>query len=121
METKKYVRVINNLNFLASPFVTDATREIEVSEAEYLKTTSCKLTEVWQWNEELEIFEAITSPYTDALRFAREWECFQLMNRSPLWFMSLSTEKQEELKKWYQAWLDVTETGVVPTKPDWLE
>jgi hypothetical protein len=43
------------------------------------------------------------------------------MNRSPLWFMSLSTEKQDELKKWYQAWLDVTETGVVPTKPDWLE
>lgn len=120
MEIKKYTRLINKLNFLASPYVTDATREIEVNEEEYLKTTSCKLTEVWYWNEELQTFEAITSPYLDALRFAREIECFSLMNRSPLWFMSLSTEKQEELKEWYQAWLDITETQEVPKKPDWL-
>lgn len=120
-EQKLYKVKINNLNFLAGPFVTDATIEIEVNEAEYLKTRSRKFTEVWYWNAELQCFEAITSPYTAALRFAREFECFQLMNRSPLWFMTLSEEQQKELKQWYQDWLDVTETGIIPEKPEWLE
>jgi hypothetical protein len=43
------------------------------------------------------------------------------MNRSPLWFMSLTSEQQKEVTEWYQAWLDITETQEVPEKPSWLK
>ena len=30
-------------------------------------------------------------------------------------------EQKTELLTWYQAWLDVTETGIIPEKPEWLK
>lgn len=54
------------------------------------------------------------------LRSQRESECFPYINRGQLWYENLSEEQREELKVWYKAWLDVTETLIVPTKPDWL-
>lgn len=47
-------------------------------------------------------------------------ECFNVINRSQLWYNTLSEDQKAELQVWYQAWLDVTDTLVVPTKPDWL-
>jgi hypothetical protein len=32
----------------------------------------------------------------------------------------MSLEQKIELQTWYQAWLDITETGEIPKKPDWL-
>jgi hypothetical protein len=43
------------------------------------------------------------------------------MNKSPLWFMSLSPAQQKELTDWYKAWLDVTEIQEIPEKPTWLK
>ena len=54
------------------------------------------------------------------LRARRESECFALINRSPLWYDSLSSIQHKELKEWYDAWLNVTETLVVPERPNWL-
>ena len=54
------------------------------------------------------------------LRLLREQECFPIINRGQLWYSMLTTEKTEELKNWYNAWLDVTETLVVPEKPNWM-
>lgn len=55
------------------------------------------------------------------LRALRETECFSVINRSTLWYNTLSEEQKIELNTWYHAWLDVTETLLVPEKPEWLK
>lgn len=54
------------------------------------------------------------------LRHKREQECFQIINRGQLWYNKLSSEQVEELDQWYNDWLNVTETKIEPTKPQWL-
>lgn len=56
----------------------------------------------------------------DMLRRLREVECFSVVDRSIFWYNSLTQEQQAELKTWYDEWLVVTETLVIPTKPAWL-
>lgn len=56
----------------------------------------------------------------DDLRHKRERNCFTYVNRGELWYSRLSEIQKEELSAWYQAWLDVTTTKVIPDKPDWL-
>lgn len=54
------------------------------------------------------------------LRLRRENECFSVINRGQLWYESVSISQLLELRSWYKAWLNVTETMVVPEKPEWL-
>ena len=54
------------------------------------------------------------------LRSRREKECYPIINRGDLWYSRLSVAQKEELDVWYQAWLDVTDTRVIPEKPEWL-
>lgn len=54
------------------------------------------------------------------LRFRRETECFTIINRGVLWYSSLSEEKKHDLKTWYESWLDVTQTFLIPKKPSWV-
>ena len=54
------------------------------------------------------------------LRKLRESECFPIINRGKLWYDNLTYEQRAELTDWYFAWLDVTETRVIPRKPSWL-
>lgn len=56
----------------------------------------------------------------DELRERREVECFSYINRGELWYKRLTENELGELNVWYQKWLDVTETKVVPEKPSWL-
>lgn len=56
-----------------------------------------------------------------SLRSQREKVCFPYINRGDLWYSKLTDVQNEELGAWYQAWLDVTETKVVPEKPEWLK
>ena len=58
--------------------------------------------------------------YIDFLRHIRENECFSIINRGQLWYAMLTEVQVIELRHWYNAWLDVTETMVIPTKPNWL-
>lgn len=74
-------------------------------------------------NVEDDVFVFI--PYTDEelienLRSRREDECFTFINRGTLWYETLTANQKEEMKQWYNAWLDVTETKIVPLKPNWL-
>lgn len=55
------------------------------------------------------------------LREQREVECFSVINRGKLWYDNLTEEQVVELNQWYQEWLDITETKVVPTKPSWIK
>jgi len=54
------------------------------------------------------------------LRSRRETECFSVINRGQLWYEGVSLTQLLELREWYKAWLNVTETKVVPGKPAWL-
>lgn len=54
------------------------------------------------------------------LREQRDRECFPIINRGSLWYDRLTEEQITELKKWYSDWLDVTNTLIVPTMPDWI-
>lgn len=56
----------------------------------------------------------------DNLRRKREKICFPYINRGEMWYSRLSAEQKEELGAWYQAWLDVTDTRVIPEMPEWL-
>jgi hypothetical protein len=57
----------------------------------------------------------------EKLRVRREQECFSIINRGSLWYATLTDEQVEELNKWYQNWLDCTETLEIPEKPEWLK
>ena len=57
---------------------------------------------------------------TEELRLMRYRVCFPVVNRGELWYSKLDDEKMKELDVWYQAWLDVTDTKVVPETPEWL-
>lgn len=54
------------------------------------------------------------------LRFRREHEWFPIVNRSPIWYKSLTEEQLNELEILNQKWLDITDTLIVPKKPFWL-
>ena len=64
--------------------------------------------------------ESAAEETLDSLRMRREIECFSVVNRGELWYKTLTVENYLELKMWYQAWLDVTKTKVLPNKPSWL-
>lgn len=55
------------------------------------------------------------------LRIRRANECFTYIDRSVLWFDRLTDAQKEELRTWYQGWLDVTETRTPPERPSWIE
>ena len=54
------------------------------------------------------------------LRKQREKVCYPVINRGTLWYSRLSDTQKEELDAWYQAWLDVTDTKIIPKAPTWL-
>ena len=64
--------------------------------------------------------QAIDHATKATLRSTREKECFHVVNRGKAWYDTLTAEQEDELKQWYKEWLDVTETKVKPTKPEWL-
>ena len=55
-----------------------------------------------------------------AYRQRRQTECFPVINRGRLWYDTLTEEQLSELKTWYRAWLDGTNTQTIPEKPEWL-
>lgn len=71
--------------------------------------------------EEIQIYKLYTEEeFKNNLRARRETECFPIINRGQLWYDTLIEKQKTELKQWYIAWLDVTDTLVVPTKLSWL-
>ena len=55
-----------------------------------------------------------------SLRSQREKACFPYINRGYLWYSKLTKGQKTELDAWYQAWLNVTETKLIPDAPEWL-
>lgn len=57
----------------------------------------------------------------EELRVRREQECFSIINRGEFGFEHLTYDQADQLREWYTAWLNVTETLVIPMKPTWLK
>ena len=55
------------------------------------------------------------------LRRLRQAECFSIINRGQPWYNKLTAEQKSELDIWYDNWLNVTETKVIPERPSWLK
>lgn len=55
------------------------------------------------------------------LRAIRKQKCFEVLaSFNTFWYQKLTQEKRTELENWYNAWLDVTETLIIPKTPDWI-
>lgn len=54
------------------------------------------------------------------IRKRREEECFPYINRGRLWYNRLSDAQLSELARWYEDWLNATETKITPKAPIWL-
>lgn len=65
--------------------------------------------------------EALEEQRLNELRYDRSTLCFSIINRGPNWHNRLTEAQAAELDEWYQAWLDVTETKTIPTKPEWIK
>lgn len=77
---------------------------------DYMQTTEYRL-KAESYHAEQELKE---------LRRRRERECFPIVNRGEAWYRLLLEYQRQELYVWYQQWLDVTETRVIPQKPTWM-
>lgn len=116
-----YTVYINEQNLLSSPYVLDANLPIDVTDDIYQTICVCPFGRDWYYNEDTETFELITSQNNANLRFARSQCCFPIIDRSYAWYSTLTSAQQQELSTWYKAWLDVTNTKVLPEQPSWLD
>lgn len=97
---------------------------VEYTEEEYNKLWDCDEFHFVDQDPETKLpkqFRISDEEEQKYLRNRREKECFPYINRGQLWYNHLTEEQKQELDVWYTAWLDVTETKVIPDKPLWLE
>lgn len=98
----------------------DENSRIEYSEEEFNELIDCDSIHYVDQNKETLLPEQMLLS-DDIIRTIREKECFSLIDsKSKFWWENLSEEKLNELKTWYQAWLDITKTYKVPNKLEWL-
>ena len=113
------IKILDKLSFQSFP-ETDGMIEVDDELIKQIGKTKCfdvEKQKVIDYDNSAEVKERLISK----LRNQRERECFPIINRGALWYSALTTEQYNELQTWYRAWLDVTDTLVVPTKPGWLE
>lgn len=114
---------------------SDEVGFIEVSEEENEKTLSTRRNFAWKVVDgelvNVRIANNTDEENLEKLRDMREWECFPIINRGVLWYNLLTTEQQQQLNTWYQAWLNVPQVyletkptdieTIIPIKPSWLK
>ena len=74
----------------------------------------------YTWNEAREVVFDEAAYNKQVLRDRRQVECFQYYNRRFMKSIENDAMKMAELEVWYTAWLNVTDTFIVPVKPAWL-
>lgn len=89
----------------------------------YLKTGTTNITKAYVESivEEKRVAKELITHSPERLRAKRELECFPIINRGKLWYDSLNPEQLAELNNWYNQWLEVTTTKVIPTTPQWIK
>lgn len=111
---------INSEGYVSSPYIKDANIDLEISDIELIKISRFPAYHNWRYLNKEFILEPLMDD--ESLKGRRTFECFNIIdNRSVMWYNHLTDEQKQELEEWYQAWLHVTETKIIPEKPEWLE
>ena len=111
---------INENGYVESPYIQDATIEMEITEDQFEKISTFGFNTNWRYLDGEFVLESLMD--NDSLRARRQRECFNIVdNRSQLWWNKLTDVQRNEIEEWYEAWLSVTETKVIPQKPSWLD
>lgn len=111
---------INKEGYVESPYIRDATDIVEISDSEYEKIASFPFGKSWRYVNGEFVLEVLMDD--NNLRVRRQVECFNVVdNRSQLWWNHLTDDQKKELDDWYEAWLCVTKTHIIPEKPEWLK
>lgn len=80
--------------------------------------------------EEVLVYKLFTEEeIKENLRFERQMQCFEIINRGEMFWNYLWAKytpediaiKKQEIQTWYNNWLDVTNTKIIPLKPIWLD
>ena len=100
--------------------------EISLEEFDALMCQQAKGKELKVVDGKVVAVEIVEPPKTqeeiiEELRHGRAQECFTIINRGKLWYNKLDIYEEQELRKWYNDWLDVTITLEAPEKPEWLK
>lgn len=121
----------NNDGFICELYpyipVTDNCSEMEISDELYQKITHIPKNHAWKVvNGECLCIDIRTqqekdTDYLNHLRTVRMRECFAIVNRGQVWYDTLDIYQKEQLASWYLAWLNVTDTKIIPDKPSWLK
>lgn len=110
---------INENGYVESPYIRDATIELEVTDEQLEQISTFSFNTNWRYLNGEFVLESLMDE--NSLRERRQRECFDILdNRSQLWWNKLTEIQREEIEAWYEAWLEVTETKVIPEKPSWL-
>ena len=112
---------INKDGYLIGPYFNHTNDDVQIEIDEQTFNTISSFPGGFNWryvNGEWILEELLTD---EILRSRREYECFIYINRGGPWYDLLTETQKQELKDWYQAWLDVTTTKVIPEKPSWLK
>lgn len=116
---------INKDGLLSSPEVSDAENEIEVDDSLREQLSSIPYFYDWQYKDgewNLVSLDSYMKDDENYLRRRRQKACFKFLDgKSQMWYRMLSEDQTKELKQWYQAWLDVTKTKVIPETPSWIK
>ena len=111
---------INENGYVRSPYVQDAEISMEIEDDEYEKIRVIPFNKNWRYLNGGFILEDLLDEVH--LRSRRQVECFNVIdNRSQLWWNHLTDDQKKELDDWYEAWLCVTKTHIIPEKPEWLK
>ena len=111
---------INENGYVESPYIRDATIEMEITEEQFKAISTFGFNTNWRYLNGKFVLESLMDE--NSLRARRQRECFNIIdNRSQLWWNHLSVEEKNELDIWYSAWLNVTKTKVIPEIPEILK
>ena len=111
---------INENGYVESPYIQDATIEMEITEDQFEQISTFGFNTNWRYLDGEFVLESLMD--NDSLRARRQRECFNIVdNRSQLWWNKLTDVQRNEIEEWYEAWLSVTETKVIPQKLSWLD
>ena len=112
---------ITENNYLNGPTIDGGTIPLVIDEKKIEKTKEVPAFKAWQYNEDIDDFILVDLVDTTCLRERRQIECFNLLsNLSIFWYNNLSETELAEIKSWYVAWLNVTDTKLIPTLPECL-